>query len=443
MPTLVPTLATRLAARRVSFVSSAVFLAVTAATLGAQATTQGGALANDARAGASTASRSSLKQLDPADLAFWKNIRFASVSNDGRWFAYQLTPNEGDAEVIVRPTAEGSERRFKIGEPPPPAGGFGGAANSSVVISDDAKWVAFAKYPTAADAKRLRKDRKPVQSGVVLLNLASGEQREFDKVRRFAFASKRPNWLVMHRYAPDGASAGAGADMLLLDLRSGVVTSVGNVGDFTLDDAGAWLAWTIEGRDLVGNGVQVRDLRTDVVRVLDSEKAIYRRLAWADSGLALAVLRGRADSAAADTSYVLLGYTGFGASSPKSVAFTPTDTGGFPSGLRITADRAPRWAADRSAIYFGIAPRRTAPESKTPRPDVRPAAGVPGAMQATGRGSADDDELASLVIWHGRTRGSSRSSRWRSRATRRSVSSRPIEWATGASSGLEPKRCAT
>jgi hypothetical protein len=29
--------------------------------------------------------------------------------------------------------------------------------------------------------------------------------------------------------------------------------------------------------------------------------------------------------------------------------------------MRITADRAPRWAADRSAIYFGIAGRRTAP----------------------------------------------------------------------------------
>ena len=400
MPTLARTFATRCAARAVALASSAALVGV--ASLGAQATTQATPVTEAARPGTSTASGAALKQLDPADLAFWRNVRFASVSNDGRWFAYQLTPNEGDAEVIVRPTGEGAERRFKIGEPPPPAGGFGGGGNTTVVISDDAKWVAFAKYPTAAEAKRLRKERKPVQSGVVLLNLASGEQREFDKVRRFAFASKRPNWLVMHRYAPDGAAAGAGADLLLLDVRSGAVTSVGNVGDFALDESGGWLAWTIEGRDLVGNGVQVRDLRSDVVRVLDSERAIYRRLAWADSGLALGVLRGRPDSAAADTSFVVLGYTGFGASTPKSVIYTPTDTGGFPSGLRITADRAPRWAADRSAIYFGIAARRTTPESKTPRPDVRPAAGVPGAMQATGRSGADDDELASLVIWHGK-----------------------------------------
>jgi dipeptidyl aminopeptidase/acylaminoacyl peptidase len=339
-----------------------------------------------------------VKQLDPTDLAFWKNIRYTTLSYDGKWFAYQLAPNEGDAEVVVRPTAEGEERRFKIGEPPPPQG-FGGGANTSVVISDDAKWLAFFKYVTAADAKKLRKDKKPVQSGVVLVNLATGEKRDFEKVRRFAFAPKQSNWLAVHRYAPDGAPAGSASDMLLVDLRTGTITSVGNVGEFAFDDAGTRLAWTVEGRDLVGNGIQVRELKTDVVRVLDSDKAVYRKLTWADSGLALAVLRGRPDSAAADTAYSVLGYTGF-APAMKGVVYMPTDSGGFPSGLRITADRAPKWAADRSAIFFGIAPRRTAPESKTPRPDVRPAAGIPAAMQSTARANPEDDSLASLVIWH-------------------------------------------
>src|SRR4029453_16953307 len=128
-----------------------------------------------------------LKQLAPADLSFWKNIRFTALSNDGKWFAYQLVPNEGDAEVVVRPTGEGQERRFKIGEPPAPTSGFGPPVTTSVVLSDDAKWLAFFTYPTAADAKKLRKDKKTVQSCVVLLNLATGEKRDFEKVRRFSF----------------------------------------------------------------------------------------------------------------------------------------------------------------------------------------------------------------------------------------------------------------
>ena len=84
-----------------------------------------------------------LKQLDPADLSYWKNIRYTTLSNHGKWFAYQLTPNEGDAEVIIRPTANGEERRLAIGEPPAPTGGFFGGGNTSVVLSDDAKWLAF------------------------------------------------------------------------------------------------------------------------------------------------------------------------------------------------------------------------------------------------------------------------------------------------------------
>ena len=39
---------------------------------------------------ASSLSRSALKELDPADVAFWKNIRNATTSFDGTGFAYLL-----------------------------------------------------------------------------------------------------------------------------------------------------------------------------------------------------------------------------------------------------------------------------------------------------------------------------------------------------------------
>lgn len=79
-----------------------------------------------AQASTPAGARSALRELDPADLSFWKNIRNATTSNDGKWFAYVVAPNEGDAEVVIRPTAaEGKERRFAIGEPPVGGGGFG------------------------------------------------------------------------------------------------------------------------------------------------------------------------------------------------------------------------------------------------------------------------------------------------------------------------------
>ena len=84
-----------------------------------------------------------------------------------------------------------------------------------------------------------------------------------------------------------------------LQARSGDAVNVGNVAEFGFDDSGDWLAYTIDAHDQIGNGVQLRNMRTDVVRAIDSDRALYRHLAWSDSGHALAVLRGRPDSARA------------------------------------------------------------------------------------------------------------------------------------------------
>jgi len=73
------------------------------------------------------------KQLQPADLKAWKTIRSSVLSNDGKWFAYVLAPNEGDANVIIRSTGpDNKEFTFSIGSSDAAGrgggGGRGGAA---------------------------------------------------------------------------------------------------------------------------------------------------------------------------------------------------------------------------------------------------------------------------------------------------------------------------
>ena len=50
------------------------------------------------------------------DLLSWKGVRAPALSNDGRWMAYILAPNEGDAEFVVRvhrSRREGDARRCR------------------------------------------------------------------------------------------------------------------------------------------------------------------------------------------------------------------------------------------------------------------------------------------------------------------------------------------
>jgi len=354
---------------------------------------------------------SSLRQLSAEDLRAWKTIRGTALSHDGQWFAYVVAPNEGDAEVVVRPTGEGAERRFPVGELPAGPG-------AGLQLAGDGRWVAFLKYPTAEEARRMRTSRRPIQSKAVVVDLRSGETREFEKIRRVAFGGDRPRWLAMQAYGPDAgpgaggsapgggapggapaapaAAPGAGTDLLLHELGTATVINVGNVNEFAFDETGEHLAWTIDARERLGNGLHVRNLRTDVTRVLESESALYRRMQWADSGAALAVLRGTIDSAGKDTSYAVIGFSALTASAPTRVMVT--NTSGLPAGQRISANRTPTWSRDLSVLYFGTMVPMPASGQ---RPDVRPAAGTPGAMQ-TPAPPAGPDDLPTLVIWHGK-----------------------------------------
>ncbi|HEY6830745.1 MAG TPA: hypothetical protein VI259_28050, partial [Gemmatimonadaceae bacterium] len=310
------------------------------------------------------------KQMQPADLKGWKSIRQSVLSNDGKWFAYVLAPNEGDATLIVRSTgADGKEMKYPIGEAGGAGGGRGGppgadgGAGASLAISGDSRWLAFTIYPAAtagraggrggagrggagrggAGGTTQDQAATPAQNKMGLVNLATGEKKEFDKVRRFAFNGDKPTWIAMQSFpeqpaATGGATGGAttarplGTDLVLLNLSNGDAVNVGNVAEFGFDDSGDWLAYTVDARDQIGNGVQLRNMRTDVVRPIDSDRALYRHLAWADSAPALLFLRGRADSTARDTLYSVVAFTDVAASSPRKMVVDVAQRTDFPAG---------------------------------------------------------------------------------------------------------------
>ena len=340
-----------------------------------------------------------------ADIAAWKTLRGATLSDNGQWFAYLQAPNEGDAEVIVRQTvAGGIVRRYPVGEVPA-AGGFG-SGTPGLQLSGDGKWLAILVYPKAAEQKRLRQQRRPIQSKALVVNLATGAQREFDRIRRIAFGGDAPTYLALQAYGADAPSGGGngggpapgapgmggnlfgggggrvdGADLLLHELGTATVFNVGNVGDFAFSDNGRLIAYTIDARDMVGNGVQLRDLTTGVVKSIDAGKALYRRLAWTDTLASLAFLKGTADSANTDTTWAAVGVARAGAPTQKLVMVGAGATTALPAGMEVSPDRTPRWLEAQDGLLIGL--RVAAPPLL--------------------KGEAlEDDDKPSLILWHGK-----------------------------------------
>ena len=257
------------------------------------------------------------KPIQLNDILAWKRIVSQSISSDGNWFAYRVSPAEGNSEVVIRNLKDGKEQHFPIGEIPrvdPPAGAPPAPIppGRDLAISDDGKWAAFLAYPTAKESKTLKKAKKPVQSRVIVVELATGKKTEFEKVRRFAFSGERATILAMHRYAPTPAGPPAappapgapaaddkptGSDLILYEMATGNEMNVGNVSDFSFDKKGNYLAWLIDAQDKIGNGIEVRDNATGAVMPLDSAKATYKGLSWTENGDGLATVRGVEDKA--------------------------------------------------------------------------------------------------------------------------------------------------
>ena len=369
------------------------------------------------------------------DIINWKTVGANALSNDGQWFAYRMAAIEGDAQIVVRRTRAEKELKFDAGETPEGGGRGGGrgggvdggGAPSTLAFSDDSKWIAFTAYPSRAEQQRLRRQRRPVNSSVSVVNLETGEKRDYARIRRFAFSGEASTWIALHRQPPQatpaaggrgdatpapggrgGAGGGAavmealrGTDLILRELATGQEVNVGNVSEFAFTRDGKYLATAIDAQDKVGNGIQLRDMAKGTVAVLDHGEAAYERLVWTEKGDGLVALKGTEDRTLRDKRYAVLGFTGFGSGEPKKALYDPSKDKTFPAGMTISGNRAPQWTDSLDALIFGIHEPRKRDASS---PDTRDTAGEEtegqdrqGRPQQSG---PEADERVDLVLWH-------------------------------------------
>jgi dienelactone hydrolase len=355
------------------------------------------------------------------DVVAFKSIGATVLSPDGQWLAYRMGPQEGDAEVIVRGTSGDKEMRFPVGQ-----------GSGPFAFSDDSAWIGITTSPTKREADAARRTNRTLQTGVTLVNLATGDKTSIPRIRRFAFDGELGGWVALHRFGPDtpggrggaapaaptGRGAGApgstaapstaprGTDLVLHDLKTGAELNIGNVSEFGFNKSGKALALAIDAADQIGNGVQLRDMTTGAMTPLDSDKAFFEHLAWTDDGDGLTVLRGHDDRNWKERQYAIDGFTGLNAGAPKKVTFDPSRDDAFPKAMAVSANRTPRWTDARDAIVFGIAPL-----TKVDRPAGARGAGAAANadetpdVPATGPGAAspatpDPADRPDVIIWH-------------------------------------------
>jgi dipeptidyl aminopeptidase/acylaminoacyl peptidase len=353
----------------------------------------------------------SKRPLNHNDYDGWKSIVGQKLSNDGKFLAYGLFPQEGDGDVVVRNLVTGKEQREPAGMRPAPVpnatpeeGPAPEARGVTILFSADSKTLVFSTFPPKAEIDKAKKERKPApKDGMVILDLASGKSARMDRVKRFAMPEKASGVLAYWKEGPDAPAGGGtgrggtapvgdqqqggrggrggaggggrgmraetGSDLMVRNLADGTERTVGDVTEFVLSEDGKHLVYAVGARDNTKNGVFVtKPGSADApATALAEGKGKYVGLAWDENQTQLAFLSDRDDQ---DSKPAKFGLYRWDRQSAQAVLLASTATPGFGKGLVISERGPVTFSKEGSRIFFACAP--PAPEKPAVSPDAPP-----------------------------------------------------------------------
>lgn len=317
----------------------------------------------------SSASSQDRPLVTPDDYGRWERLGSTEFSPFGDWIAYTVTRVDETSELRVRKLEEDSVRVFPWGSAPR--------------FSTDGRWLTWTIGLPPEERERLAESDEPVREKASVMDLRTGETREFDAVseRRFDASGR---YLALRGYPPDEPS-GKGADLRIVALATGTEISFGNVGEMAWSPTGSLLALTIATGADVGNGVQVYDADAGMLRSAAASGSAYRSLRWRDDSADLAALRSRDDASADGAAYDVLAWRGLDRGVETMVL--GANTAGLPDTLETVRHRAPVWSDDGRMISLGLRP-------------IEPEAGDDADDGTNDEPEDAEPDLPGLQIWH-------------------------------------------
>lgn len=339
------------------------------------------------------------RPLTHADYDNWRSIQAESLSQDGRFLAYALVPQDADGEVVVRNLATGVEWRHPRGkrpEPPPPREGeppapgpqprrFGRqAADSQVSFTADSRALVFVIYPNKADSDKARREKKRPdelpKNAMGIMDLSSGSVARVERVKSFQVpdaASGFIAYLLEGKPAERRSDAGQqeapgaerrrrdrrkeyGSDLVARNLTDNTERVFADVIEYTLTDDAKTLAYAVASKNEETNGVYtLAPGSAENPAALLKGKGKYSKLTWDDKQTQLAFLSDRDDAAAKKPKVRLYHWVRRAAPPTQpAVEIVSESTPHFRPGSVISDRASLDFSSDGARLFFGIAARQ-------------------------------------------------------------------------------------
>ncbi len=153
--------------------------------------------------------RSQKKPLDPSVYDGWQRIGERVLSADGKYIAYMVVPQEGDARLYIRATGDSYAKEI-------PRGG-------SVSFTADGRYAVFLIRPYFKDTREARiKKKTPEQmpkDTLGWIELGTDSVVRIPRVKSFKLADLQGDWLAYLLEKPEAPAGGAGKPDSLTRIR--------------------------------------------------------------------------------------------------------------------------------------------------------------------------------------------------------------------------------
>lgn len=283
------------------------------------------------------------RPLNADDYDRWQSVKSDKISNDGRWIAYQVDPQDGNGQLEAWATGTNATRTHYVF----PRGYM-------AQFTPDSKFLVMRLKAPVADVRKAKlKKKKPDEmpkDSLLALNLTTGKQTKLPNVKSFAFGKDAGSWVAvlqdrkdekekpsarpidysakdtLNPTSPTSTTTVAtrkgpskktkGDDLTLLNLADGSRKLVRYVSNAVISDNGNTVFYSKESAndslktgDAVVPGVFLFNTTNGQTMLVDtsSKRRIYKGLAVDKAGQQLAWMAS-ADSAGADVKVFTLYY---------------------------------------------------------------------------------------------------------------------------------------
>mgnify|MGYP000206345712 CR=1 FL=1 len=341
------------------------------------------------------------RPLELEDIMKFESIVAPQISDKGNWIGFVAQPDRGDSTYHIQSTVSDTQYQVPFG--------------SKATFSADGRFVAVTVKPKLLTREQAdKKAKKKLKNNLVVIELATGKQQQFDAVERYAlsdnygylaFAKKQPksekgkhekdsealeNKGEKQEKTSDEKSAKLfnkkhiNFDVTLVNLADFSEQKLVDVDRFSFSPEKPLFAYSISTKDGIGNQLQVIDLTNNKSEVLvDEDKLSFSQLSWGKEGEKLAFLQASfVDEKDTRSQTVKI----WSSSKHKTTTVKHSAAKWFVSDVY-----QPTWSEDNKRLFLGLKPVIAKVDEVSPKPE-------------TEADLYNTDKLVAgrnLQIWHG------------------------------------------